>query len=51
MRSHTNTDPISPPVGANTAVICSDVTRDFILPGTFVDIELIDYVIIECDTV
>ena len=50
MRSHTNTDPISPPGGANTAVICSDVTRDFILPGTFLGIGLFDYVIIECET-
>ena len=41
MRNHTNTDPFSPPGGANTAVICSDVARDFILPGTFVDIELL----------
>ena len=42
MRIHTNTDPISPPVGASTAIICSNVPWDFILTGTFVDIELLD---------
>ena len=42
MRIHTNTDPFLPPVIANTAIICSDVPWDFILPGTFVDIELLD---------
>ena len=42
MRIHTNTDPILPPGGANTAVICSDAPWDFILPGTFVDIVLLD---------